>query len=114
MLGRDNQAVPFPCHPGLDAEHIPEPGVSEDRGRLPRSHHPASIDEGDAIREPRGEPKIVHDGDDVDAARGMGTEHVENEELMARVERCHRLVGDENRGIDGEGAREENAGALPP
>ena len=42
----------------------------------------------------------------------LAPQHVEHEELMARIERRHRLVGEQDRRLRGQRPREQDAGAL--
>ena len=54
----------------------------------------------------------MHHGDDDGAGAGPAAEHVEHEELVTRIERRHRLVDEEHRGLGRERPGKERTGPL--
>ena len=73
---------------------------------------PAAIHHHDAIGEARGEREIVHDREHGPAVMRGARQQLHHHELMARIERHGRLVGEQDRRLAGERPRERHARPL--
>jgi hypothetical protein len=95
-------------HHRLDAEHRCDPFRRQHRARRAFGDKAAAVHDHDAVGEARGEREVVHDGEDGAAVlRGAG-EQLHHHELMARIERHRRFVGEQHRRFAGERARQRH------
>ena len=94
---------------GLDPEEPGQRLLRQNRGRVAIGGEPTGMDQSDSIRETGGEREVVHHGDDGCAGCRAAAEDIEGEQLMARIERRHGLVGEEHSGF-----RRERPGEQHP
>ena len=78
----------------------------------PVGRDPAGRQHDHPIGEPRGQPKIMQAHHHAGAARGLGAQHRHGVQRIGRIEAGHRLVGQQDLGLGGERAGQQQAGAL--
>ena len=99
---------------GTEAD--PVSGVDDGRpqgliGR-PVGGDPAARQHDHPVGKSRGEPEVVQAHHHAGAARGLGAQHRHGVQRIGRIEAGHRLVGQQDLGLGGERAGQQQARAL--
>src|SRR5690606_35400957 len=84
----------------------------EDGSGRARGRHAPAIHEEESAAESGGEPQIVEDEHDRPPPRREIGEELHGRKRLAGVERCHGLVGEQDRRLPGKRPGEERAHAL--
>ena len=97
---------------GLDPEHGGDPFRREHLARRAVGDQAAAVHHHDAVGEARGEREVVHDREHRAAVMRGARQQLHHHQLMARIERDRRLVGEQDRRLARERPRQRDARAL--